>query len=74
MRLQEEMPMMQMPRGLRRNYSKQSFLTDEANKSIAYSDTDHYQAKIKRNNLIGLFLEGVEIDKYITTHLYGEMK
>ena len=54
--------------------SSQSFLTDEANnshQSICYSD-DHFEAKVKRENLIGFFLQGVEMDKYITTHLYGD--
>jgi len=29
---------------------------------------------MKRENLIGFFLQGVEMDKYITTHLYGDAK
>ena len=41
---------------------------------VANSDHDHYQKEVKRNNLIGLFLQGVEIDKYITTHLYGDAR
>ena len=42
--------------------------------SFANSDHDHYQKDVNRRNLIKLFLEGNEIDKYITTHLYGEIQ
>ena len=38
------------------------------------SDNDHYQKQIKQTNLIELFLKGIEVDKYITTHMYGDAK
>ena len=44
-----------------------------AEQSFANSDHDHYGKDVKRKNLIKLFLEGNEIDKYITTHMYGEI-
>ena len=38
------------------------------------SDHDHYVKDFKRKNLIELFLQGIECDRYITTHLYGEVQ
>ena len=38
------------------------------------SDNDHYQKQVKQTNLIELFLKGIEVDKYITTHMYGDAK
>lgn len=38
------------------------------------SDNDHYQKEVKRSNLLKLFLEGVQVDKFIMTHQYGEFK
>mmetsp|Transcript_12476 Transcript_12476/g.20970 ORF Transcript_12476/g.20970 Transcript_12476/m.20970 type:complete len:123 (+) Transcript_12476:303-671(+) len=44
------------------------------NASVAYSDHDHYRKDVKRKNLLEFFLTSIEADKYITTHMYGEMR
>lgn len=36
------------------------------------SDLDHYQKEVKKQNFIKLFLQGMEVDRFITTHLYGD--
>ena len=38
------------------------------NKHELNSDNDHYQKQVKRSNLIKLFLQGIEVDKFIMTH------
>ena len=35
------------------------------------SDVDHYETKVMRRNLVELFLENQDTNKYITTHLFG---
>ena len=40
----------------------------------ALSEHDHTEAKVRRNNLVQLFLDELQADKYISTHLYGAMK
>ena len=37
----------------------------------ANSEHDYVGSKVKRDNLIQVFLRGTEVDKYIATHLYG---
>ena len=40
----------------------------------ANSEHDFVGSKVKRDNLIQIFLRGTEVDKYIATHLYGQQK
>ena len=40
----------------------------------ANSEHDFIGSKVKRDNLIQVFLRGTEVDKYIATHLYGQQK
>ena len=42
--------------------------------SYANSDHDHYQKTVKRRNLVELYLQGIDAERYITTHLYGEAR
>jgi hypothetical protein len=37
------------------------------------SDMHHYQPEVKRRNLIDLFLDNLEADKFVATHLYGHL-
>lgn len=41
---------------------------------MANSDHEHFHKGVKRQNLINLFLQGAEIENYITTHLYGDVR
>jgi len=43
------------------------------NKREILSEHDHYESNVKRKNFISLFLDGYEADKYIATHMYGDM-
>ena len=43
------------------------------NKREVLSEHDHYERSVKRKNFIALFLDGYEADKYVATHLYGEI-
>lgn len=37
----------------------------------AYSEHDHYEGTVKRNNFIALFLDEYNADVFVATHLYG---
>jgi hypothetical protein len=39
----------------------------------ANSEHDHYRGVVKRNNLVELFLDQLEVDKFVATHLFGEI-
>lgn len=41
---------------------------------MALSDHDLLAKDVKRQNFLGFFLHGIEADKYIQTHLYGEIR
>ena len=41
--------------------------------SAPRSDHGHFSKKIKRNNLVSLFLDGIEAEKYINTHNFGNV-
>jgi len=43
---------------------------DEHRKSLC-SELDHYRTKVKRRNLIELFLDTLNADQFVATHLYG---
>ena len=38
-----------------------------------YSELDHYQTKVKRRNLVDLFLNNLNADEFISKHLYGQI-
>jgi hypothetical protein len=40
----------------------------------ANSEHNYVESKVKRTNLIQLFLRGTEVDKYIVQNLYGKQK
>ena len=44
------------------------------NQSVVYSDHEHIGKKTRRQNLVDFFLHGIEADRYISTHLYGEFR
>ena len=46
---------------------------DEFNRDCA-SEADVTSKSVKRDNLIQLFLKGTEVDRYVSTHLYGRVK
>ncbi len=46
---------------------------DEGRKSLC-SELDHYRTKVKRRNLIELFLDTLNADQFVATHLYGQIK
>ena len=35
---------------------------------------NYFHNNVKRSNLINMFLQGLEADRYITTHMYGEVQ
>ena len=39
----------------------------------ANSDHGHFAKKVKKKNLVSLFLDGVEAEKYIITHNFGNV-
>ena len=41
---------------------------------MALSDDEYVRKGVKRQNLIELFLQGAEIENYITNHLYGDVQ
>lgn len=49
-------------------------LVDGSEDQLAYSDHEHFHKGIKRQNLIDMFLQGAEIENYVTTHLYGDIR
>ena len=44
---------------------------DDNNYEAAHSETDHYKPKIRRNNLIDLYLDDYNADEFVANHLYG---
>lgn len=44
------------------------------NEDKALSEHDHYQRVVKRNNLVSLFFDEYNADRYIATHLYGAIR
>lgn len=39
----------------------------------ANSDHGHFAKKVKKKNLVSLFLDGIEAEKYIITHNFGNV-
>lgn len=63
---------------LHRDFDEERFrenygLDKERDDDQALSEDNHYQKEVKRQNLIKMFLHGMEVDKFISTHLYGEL-
>ena len=45
---------------------------DDYKREEARSEHDYTESKVKRDNLIQVFLKGTEVDKYIAENLYGK--
>mmetsp|Transcript_12477 Transcript_12477/g.20973 ORF Transcript_12477/g.20973 Transcript_12477/m.20973 type:complete len:217 (+) Transcript_12477:520-1170(+) len=50
------------------------YVVEQNQSMFANSEHDHMEKNVRRNNLIQLFLQGIEVEKYISTHLYGELQ
>jgi len=49
------------------------FGDDLADAKSNNSEMHHYQTEVKRRNLIDLFLDNLQADKFVATHLYGHL-
>ena len=61
------------PQNLEKDLDKYQRASFGINKREILSEHDHYESNVRRNNFISLFLDGYEADKYIATHMYGDI-
>lgn len=61
------------PQNLEEDLDKYQRASFGIKKREILSEHDHYESNVRRNNFISLFLDGYEADKYIATHMYGDM-